>query len=133
MQGKNVHITDWKTSQKAYINLHSHGDVTIAGEGLQSLGLCFVLLVWVGRDVYRVPSSVTRGPRVLRSYWKVRHNLVPLYDKQGLLRAYHNPEVKMSKVNDYNQGFTLTPHFSYRWKPSPVCTWTTWHIFVDSQ
>ena len=53
MQGKNVHITDWKTSQKAYINLHSHVDVTIAGEGMQSLGLCFVLMVWVGRDVYR--------------------------------------------------------------------------------
>jgi hypothetical protein len=37
---------------------HLYGDVTIAGEGLQNLGLYSGL--WAGRDLYRATPAVTR-------------------------------------------------------------------------
>jgi hypothetical protein len=43
---------------------HLYGDVTIAGEGLQNLGLCSALRglgLWAGRDLYRATPAVTWG------------------------------------------------------------------------
>jgi hypothetical protein len=69
-----VDMFDWLiiysfTSRSRIFNLH--GDVTIAGEGLQNLGLYTWYMLgaqglWGGRDLYRATPAVTRNWRSIQ-------------------------------------------------------------------
>jgi hypothetical protein len=55
---------------------HLYGDVTIAGEGLQNLGLCSALRAFEqGKDLYRATPAVT---------WDLGFSgLIAFYDTRG--------------------------------------------------
>jgi hypothetical protein len=54
-------LIDWLFTFRSRI-FHLHGDITIAGEGLQNLGQCSALRAFEqgGRDLYRATTAVTR-------------------------------------------------------------------------
>ena len=61
-------IECWMSRSKTY---HLFGDVTIAGEGLQTLTLCSALVVFKQRwDLYRATAAETRGLGVCGLIWK---------------------------------------------------------------
>jgi hypothetical protein len=64
MVAKNDWLIDWLiiygfTSRSRIF--HLYGDVTIAGEGLQNLGLCSALRTLEQGDLFRATPAVTRG------------------------------------------------------------------------
>jgi hypothetical protein len=58
---------------------HLYGDVTIAGERLQNLGLRSALRAFEHREI----TCCDTGPRIFRSHPKDRPHLVTSYDLQG--------------------------------------------------
>ena len=74
-------IECWISRSKTY---HLFGDVTIAGEGLQTLTLCSALVVSKQRwDLYSATRAVRRGHDFCGLVWKKPPYLVALCDKQG--------------------------------------------------
>jgi hypothetical protein len=62
---------------------HLYGDVTIAGEGLQNLGLCSALRAFVQGGIFIVPHLMWHGASVIPVSSKGQPHLVPSYDTRG--------------------------------------------------
>jgi hypothetical protein len=71
---------------------HLYGDVTIAGEGLQILGLCSALRAFEQRGIFIVPHLLWHGVSVFRSHPKDRPIQSPLTARMGMQRIYSNPD-----------------------------------------
>jgi hypothetical protein len=69
---------------------HLYGDVTIAGEGLQNLGLCSGPLSREGS--LSCHTSCDTGPRFFRSHPKDHPIQSPLTTHEGVWRIYSNPD-----------------------------------------
>jgi hypothetical protein len=59
---------------------HLYGDVTIAGEGLQNLGLCSALRVFAQGGIFIVPHLLWHGTSVFPVSSEAPHHLVASYD-----------------------------------------------------
>jgi hypothetical protein len=67
---------------------HLYGDVTIAGEGLQNLGLCSALRAFEqGWN-----TCCDTGPWFFRFHPKDRPSQSPFTTRMGMLRTYSNPD-----------------------------------------
>ena len=62
---------------------HLHGDVTIAGEGLQNLGLCSALRAFEQGVVFIVLHLLWHGALVFTVSSEGPSHLVAFYDTQG--------------------------------------------------
>jgi hypothetical protein len=62
---------------------HLYGDVTIAGEGLQNLGLCSALRVFEHGWIFIVPHLLWRGISVFPVSSEGPPHLVAFYDTRG--------------------------------------------------
>jgi hypothetical protein len=62
---------------------HSHGDVTIAGEGLQTLGLCSALRALEQGGIFIVPHLLWHGTSVYPVSSEGPPHLVASYDTRG--------------------------------------------------
>jgi hypothetical protein len=70
--------------------LHPHGDVTIADERLQNLGLCSALRAFQQGGIFIVPHLLWHMTSILKK--KRPLQLVASCDKQGMLRTYSNQD-----------------------------------------
>jgi hypothetical protein len=71
--------------------IHLYGDVTMAIEGLQNVGLCLVLSVMEQGAVFIVPHLLWLGALVFWSDPKDQPNMSPLTTHYGVWRIYSNP------------------------------------------
>jgi hypothetical protein len=62
---------------------HLYGDVTIAGEGLQNLGLCLALKALEQGGIFIVPHLLWHGASVLPVSSEGSPHLVASYDTRG--------------------------------------------------
>jgi hypothetical protein len=62
---------------------HLYGDVTIAGEGLQNLGLCSALRAFEQGGIFIVPHLLWHGASVFPVSSEGPPHLVASYDTQG--------------------------------------------------
>jgi hypothetical protein len=62
---------------------HLHGDVTIAGEGLQNLGLCSVLTAFEQGGIFIVPHMLWQGTSVFPVSSEGPPHSVAFYDTRG--------------------------------------------------
>jgi hypothetical protein len=67
---------------------HLYGDVTIAGEGLQNLGLCSAPRAFTQGGIFIVP----RGVGFFRFHPKDRSIQSPFTTHEGMWRIYSNPD-----------------------------------------
>jgi hypothetical protein len=63
---------------------HFYGDVTIAGEGLQNLGLCSALRAFEQRGIFIVSHLLRHGVSVFPVSSEGPPHLVASYDTRGL-------------------------------------------------
>ena len=63
---------------------HLYGDVTIAGEGLQNLGLCSALRAFEQGGIFIVPHLLWHGASVFPVSSEGPPHLVAFYDTQGV-------------------------------------------------
>jgi hypothetical protein len=102
---------------------HIYWDVTIAGEGLQYLGLCLTLKAFEQGGIFIVPCGT--GPRFFRSHPKDRPIQSPFATHKGVWRTYCNPdshgsvdvEAGSSRVDCLLESHE---HFSLIWRLSPL-------------
>jgi hypothetical protein len=84
----------WKqqSSENSYLNycftsrsriFHLYGDITIAGEGLQNLGLCSALRAFEQGWIFIVPHLLWHGASVFRSHPKDHPIQSPLTTHKG--------------------------------------------------
>jgi hypothetical protein len=71
---------------------HLYGDVTIAGEGLQNLGLCSMLGAFEQAGIFIVPHLLLHGTSVFPVSSEGPPHLVAFYDTQGVWRTYSYPD-----------------------------------------
>jgi hypothetical protein len=62
---------------------HLYGDVTIAGEGLQNLGLCSALRAFEQGGIFIVPHLLRHGTSVFPVSSEGPPHLVAFYDTRG--------------------------------------------------
>jgi hypothetical protein len=62
---------------------HLYGDVTIAGDGLQNLGLCLVLRAFEQGGIFIVPHLLWHGTSVFPILSEGPPHLVAFYDTRG--------------------------------------------------
>jgi hypothetical protein len=71
---------------------HLYEDITIAGEGLQNLGLCSALRAFEQGRILSCHTCCDRGHRFFQSHPKDRPILSPLTTYEGTWRIYSKPE-----------------------------------------
>jgi hypothetical protein len=71
---------------------HLYGDVTIAGEGLQNLGLCSAPGPLSREGSLSCHTCCNTGPRFFRSHPNDRPIQSPLTTHEGMWRIYSNPD-----------------------------------------
>jgi hypothetical protein len=82
---------DWFTSRTKFF--HLYGDVTIAGEGLQNLGLCSALRAFEQGGIFIVPHLLWHGTSVFPVSSEGPPHSVASYDTRGNWRIYNsNPD-----------------------------------------
>jgi hypothetical protein len=69
-----------------------YGDITIAGEGLQNLGLCSALKAFEQGGIFIVPHLLWHGTSVFPVHPKDRPIQSPLTTHMGMWRIYSNPD-----------------------------------------
>jgi hypothetical protein len=67
---------------------HLYGDVTITGEGLQSLGLCSALRAFEQGKIFIVPHLLRHGTSVFPVSSEGPPHLVASYDTRGSVDLY---------------------------------------------
>ena len=70
-----------RPSQEYFI--YKYGDVTIAGEGLQNLGLCSALKAFEQEGIFIVPHLLWHGTSVFPVSSEGPSHSVAFYDTQG--------------------------------------------------
>jgi hypothetical protein len=70
---------------------HLYGDVTIAGERLQNLGLCWALRVFEQRGIFIVPHLLWHGASVLPVSSKGPPHSIASYDTRGDVKDLFQP------------------------------------------
>jgi hypothetical protein len=70
----------WSSRSRSF---HLYGDVTIAGEGLQNLGLCSALRAFEQGGIFTVPHLLWHGTSVLPVSYEGPPRLVAFYDTRG--------------------------------------------------
>jgi hypothetical protein len=77
--------------------VHLYGNVTIAGEGLQNLGLCSALRVLEQGGIFIVPNLMWQGASVfpVSSEGPPPHS--PLRTRKGMWRIYSNPDLRRAE------------------------------------
>jgi hypothetical protein len=78
---------------------HLYEDVTVAGEGLQNLGLCSALKPFEQRGIFIVPHLLWHWASVFPVSSEGPPHLVASYDTQGMWRIYSNPDSHKSLFN----------------------------------
>jgi hypothetical protein len=63
---------------------HLYGDVTIAGEGLQTLGLCSALRAFEQGEIFIVPHLLRHGASIFLSHPKDRPIQSPFTTHEGM-------------------------------------------------
>jgi hypothetical protein len=72
---------------------HLYGDVTIAGEGLQNLGLCSALRAFEQGGIFIVPHLLWHGTSVFPVFIRRTAPIQsPLTTHEGMWRIYSNPD-----------------------------------------
>jgi hypothetical protein len=97
---KKITTNDWLIGPIYCLTSHSkifhwYGDVTIAGEGLQNLGICSALRAFEHEGIFIVPHLLCHGltgPRFFRSHPKNRSIQSPLTTQEGMWCIYSNPD-----------------------------------------
>jgi hypothetical protein len=80
---------------------HLYGDVTIAGEGLQNLGLCSALRAFEQGEIVIVPHLLWHGASVFPVLSEGPPHLVASYNTQGMWRIYSNPDPHGASTESY--------------------------------
>jgi hypothetical protein len=71
---------------------HLYGDVTVADEGLQNLGLCSALRAFEQWGIFIVPQLLWHGTSVFPVSSEGLPHSVASYDTRGVWRIYSNPD-----------------------------------------
>ena len=95
-------IIDWLFNvlrpAQEYFDLY--GDVTIAGEGLQNLGLCSALRAFEQGGIFIVPHLLWRRTSVFPVSSDIPPQSVASYDTHGDAEAYSNHEIEPNPLKD---------------------------------
>jgi hypothetical protein len=107
---------------------HLYGDFTIAGEGLQNLGLCSALRAFEQGRIFIVPHLLWQGASVFPVSSEGPPHLVACMTHKGVWRIYSSPDpqerASSLAVVDLEESFTPTKkvktsckkgHFQRRW------------------
>jgi hypothetical protein len=116
---------------------HLYGDVTIAGEGLQNLGLCSALGAFEQGGTFILPHLLWHG--AILSHPKDRPIQSPLTTHEGMWRIYTNPDPHGVTYGDVTiadeglqklslwsahripeqEGIFIVPHKRHIWRTAP--------------
>jgi hypothetical protein len=94
---------------------HLYGDVTIAGEGLQNLGLCSAFRAFEQGGIFIVPHLLWHGTSVFPVSSEGLPHLVASYDTRGMWRTYSNPDPHGGQLFQASYTYCITIY-------SVICT-----------